>query len=182
MHLNDSLMRDLWIRLYVHALLRGSRVFPGLELCSGSPGYEPLGFTDIWKGRYHGSEVCIKTIRTPTNLEKIKRVRGPVHPRSEPNLHRLVPDLPPRSQRAQALFPPKHSSHTSGLGDAISVLCRKPVDAKWEHYAVHREESECKSANAGICLQDRQRRAANYIPNSLRKFAAASLISTGWTF
>ena len=31
-HLSDSFMRDLWIRLHVHALLRGSRIFDGVEL------------------------------------------------------------------------------------------------------------------------------------------------------
>jgi len=64
-------------RLYVHALLRGSHIFPNIELCDGSPDYDPLGFMDIWKENYRGDQVCIKAIRirNTTSLEKIKKVR-----------------------------------------------------------------------------------------------------------
>ena len=75
-HLSDSFMRDLWIRVYAHAFLRGSHVFPGVELHKESPEYESLGFVDVWKGKYHGNLVCIKAIRTrkKDNLGKIKKV------------------------------------------------------------------------------------------------------------
>ena len=46
-----------------HALLRGSRTFPGLELCDKPPDYTPYGFTDIWKGEYQGEPVCVKVAR-----------------------------------------------------------------------------------------------------------------------
>jgi len=54
---------DPWTRLLTHALLRESRVFPGLELCENPPDYSPWGFADIWKGQYHGEPVCIKVVR-----------------------------------------------------------------------------------------------------------------------
>ncbi|KAF9641934.1 kinase-like protein [Thelephora ganbajun] len=75
LYLSNSFMQDLWIRLHVHALLRGLPVFPDVELRKDSPNYEPLGFVDIWKGDYRGNPVCIKAIRTrsTTNSEKIKR-------------------------------------------------------------------------------------------------------------
>ena len=70
-------MRDLWIRLYVHALLRGFHVFHDIELRIESPQFEPFGFVDVWRGNYHGKPVCIKAIRTrnSSNLKKIKEVR-----------------------------------------------------------------------------------------------------------
>jgi len=55
--------QDLETRLFTHALLRGSRIFPGLELYDHTPDYTPLGFTDIWKGEYHGDPVCVKVVR-----------------------------------------------------------------------------------------------------------------------
>jgi len=65
-------------RLYAHALLRGSHIFPDMKLCDKSLDYEPLGFVDIWKENYRGDRVCIKAIRTrsTTRLGEIKRVRG----------------------------------------------------------------------------------------------------------
>jgi hypothetical protein len=70
-------MRDLWIRLYVNALLHGMHVFRDVELSAESPDFEPLGFVDVWRGNYRGNPVCIKAIRTrnKSNLQKIKRVR-----------------------------------------------------------------------------------------------------------
>ena len=70
-------MRDLWVRVYVHALLRGLYVFPGVQLVMESPAFEALGFVDVWRGNYHGNPVCIKSIRTrdPSNLKKIKKVQ-----------------------------------------------------------------------------------------------------------
>ena len=72
------LSSDLWIRLYAHALLRESRIFPNVELCDESPDYAPTGLTDIWKGDRYGELVCIKTIRTrhPVNLREITSVGG----------------------------------------------------------------------------------------------------------
>ena len=66
---------DLWIRLLTHALLRGSRIFPGLELCDKPPDYTPKRFTDIWKGEYHGEPVCIKVVKRQL-LEDQRRVEG----------------------------------------------------------------------------------------------------------
>jgi hypothetical protein len=47
----------LWFRLYTHALLLESRIFPDMELDDESPDYIPFGFVDTWKeiimaGRY----------------------------------------------------------------------------------------------------------------------------------
>ncbi|KAF9642387.1 kinase-like protein [Thelephora ganbajun] len=88
LHLSDSFMQDLWIRLHFHALLRGSHVLPDAKLCNDSPDYEPLGFTDVWMGDLRGDPVCIKAIRTwsTTNLEKIKREVGECKHLSHPNV------------------------------------------------------------------------------------------------
>jgi hypothetical protein len=68
----------MWLRLYTHALLLESRIFPDIELCDESPDYMPTGFTYIWKGIYRGEPVCIKAIRAqdPTRLREIGSVRG----------------------------------------------------------------------------------------------------------
>ena len=69
---------DLWLRLYAHALLRESQIFPGIELCAESPGCSSGAFADIWKGDYRGEPVCVKVIRTRqwTLLKKIWVVCG----------------------------------------------------------------------------------------------------------
>ena len=43
------------------------------------PDFEPSGFVDVWRGKYHGNPVCIKAVRTrnKSNLQKIKKVHGP---------------------------------------------------------------------------------------------------------
>jgi len=77
-NLNYSPVWSPWFRLYAHALLRGSHIFPDVELCDESTDYNPLGFTDVWKENYHGDQVCIKAIRirNASRLEIIQRVRG----------------------------------------------------------------------------------------------------------
>jgi uncharacterized protein Usg len=69
---------NLQFRLYTHALLLESQIFPNVELCDESPDFTPFGFTDIWKGIYHGELVCIKVIRAQhlACQERIKRVCG----------------------------------------------------------------------------------------------------------
>ena len=116
-------MRDLWIRLHVHSLLRGSYVFPGVELSTESLDFEPFGFVDAWRGEYHGVPVCIKAIRTQnkSTLEKIKKVPE-LLVRSELNSPHITPDLLPRSSRVQALFPSKCTARRSGFGGAVPLL------------------------------------------------------------
>jgi hypothetical protein len=60
-------------------LLRGSQIFPGVELCDESPDYALYGLADIWKGNYHEEPVCIKAIQTQdmTCLREVRRVCGP---------------------------------------------------------------------------------------------------------
>jgi len=59
----QSVRSNPYTRLLAHAFLRGSRVFPGLELYDTPPDYAHDGFTDIWKGTYHGEPVCVKVVR-----------------------------------------------------------------------------------------------------------------------
>ena len=68
----------LWRRIYTHALLLDSQIFPSIELSDESPEYTLSGITDFWKGIYRGEPVCIKAIRTqdPIRLKEIKRVYG----------------------------------------------------------------------------------------------------------
>ena len=64
----------LWLRLYAHALLLESRIFPNVELHDESLDYMPTGFADIWKGNHHGEPVSIKAIRTQ-DLVRLKEIR-----------------------------------------------------------------------------------------------------------
>ena len=77
-HLDNSSIRDLWIRIYVNALLRESRVFPDIELSTQSLDFDPLGFVDGWKASYYGRPVCIKAVRTRNkfDLEEIEKARN----------------------------------------------------------------------------------------------------------
>ena len=88
-------MTRLWVRLRTHALLRESRIFPDVELCDELLDSMPYGFTDMWRGNYHGELVCIKAIRAqdPAHLKEIKSVCGSF---LLPEVHsaRLISDLP----------------------------------------------------------------------------------------
>jgi len=63
------------MRLLTHGLLRGSRIFYGLKLCDNPPDYMVDGFTDIWKGEYHGEPVCVKVVRG-RRLTCLREVEG----------------------------------------------------------------------------------------------------------
>ena len=146
------LLSDLWLRLYAHALLCESRIFPNIELCDEPPDYVPEGFTDIWKGRYHGEPVCIKVVRTqnPIRLREIKRVRDSlillvVH------LARSIQDLQSSNQRGQAHLPSEHTSNHRGIRHAVSTFCSDPVDAGWEHQPVHRNPPRSQPVDTGRC-------------------------------
>jgi len=71
-------MLNLRLRLFAHALLCESQIFPGIELCDESPDCLRNGFVDVWKGDYHGESVSIKVVRTQdsASLRKIKNVCG----------------------------------------------------------------------------------------------------------
>jgi len=93
-------MSELWLRLYAHALLRESRLFPDIVLCDESPSYLCDGFTDIWKGDYRGESVCVRMIRTqdPAPLTKIKKVFNPLTS-SEMYSMCFIPDIPSCKRR-----------------------------------------------------------------------------------
>lgn len=67
---------DLWLRLYAHALLRESKIFPNINLDDWPQDYKLLGLADIWRGDYRGEPVCVKVIRTQDRipLTRIKAV------------------------------------------------------------------------------------------------------------
>jgi hypothetical protein len=176
-------MRDLWIRLYVHALLRGSYIFTDLQFPeppAESPTFDPSGFIDVWRGKYHGNPVCIKFIRTrnKANLRKMKKVHGSLF-RPESNSPSILPDLSSRRSRVQEFFPPKYTSRRSSFAGFVPVLYHESMDARRKHYAVHEEESECQSANAGMCPSRMVRTPTDRVHNSSRKSATASPIFMG---
>ena len=53
----------LWTRIYAHALLLESRIFPYIRLDDESPDYLPFGFVDTWKGNDFGRPVYIKAVQ-----------------------------------------------------------------------------------------------------------------------
>ena len=133
-------MESLWTRVYVHALLRGSHVFPGVELSTGPPDFDPLGLVDVWKGNYRGNPVCIKAIRmrNKSKLEKIKKVHSsPI--RLESSSPHATLDLFPWRSRAQVFFASEHTSYCSGLGGLVPILCYESLDDGWGYREVHPE-------------------------------------------
>ena len=143
---------ELWLRLYAHALLRESRIFPDIELCDESPGYLSNGFADIWKGYYHGESVCVRVIRTqdPTPLTKIKKVFNPLIS-SETYSVCFVPDIQSCKRRGQGQSSSQRSPCHRGFGDIVPTLHHEPMDAEWEHCPVHTGEPRCQSVNSGTC-------------------------------
>ena len=108
----------LWFRLYTHALLLESSIFPNVELYDISPDFTPFGFTGIWKGNHHGEPVCIKAIRATnlTRLGGVKRIcdhficRGHTERASDTTSrreHKSIshPNLLPIIDVSDALFP-----------------------------------------------------------------------------
>jgi len=95
-------MLNLQLRLYVHALLCESRMFPGTELCDESPDCLRNGFVDVWKGNYRGEPVCIKMIRTENRipLMEIEEVRGSFILSEMYSVH-SVPDISSCDQRGR---------------------------------------------------------------------------------
>ncbi|KAF9649115.1 kinase-like protein [Thelephora ganbajun] len=104
LHLSNSSTQDLWIRLHVHALLRGLPVFPNVELWDGSLDYDPLGFVDIWKGNLHGDSVCIKVIRT-RNKAHLKKIKQIFYHEVEGRKHFSHPNVLPILQVSKTLLP-----------------------------------------------------------------------------
>jgi len=80
-----------------HALLRGSKIFPGLELYDKPPDYTRYGPTDIWKGEYRGEPVCVKVVRDrrTANIRDVQQVRRPPHSTGAYSV-RFIQDLLPR--------------------------------------------------------------------------------------
>ena len=140
---------DPWTRLLAHALLRGSRIFPGLELCDKPPDYSPLGFTDIWKGEYHGKLVCIKVFRGQylEDLREVERVRRCFIQLKVYSV-RFIPDIPSRGQREQAKFSSECAPHHPGFKGTVSALHHESVDARWEHHSLYPNEPGCRSSDA----------------------------------
>ena len=126
---------DPWTRLLAHALLRGSRIFPGLELSDNPPDYTFRGLTDIWRGEYHGKPVCVKVARGQLlrDLRMVKRVRGDHSIRSEVCSARIhfIPDLPSCGRRDQAQFSSECTPHHPGFRGTVSILHHESVDGRW---------------------------------------------------
>ena len=148
----DRPILNLWLRLYAHALLRESRIFPGLELCDESPDCLRYGFADIWKGNYRGEPVCVKVIRTQnqTPLMEIERVCGSFILSEMYSVH-SIPDIPSCDRGGKAQPSSERASRHRGFGDIVSTLHHESVDARWEHRPVHPEESGRQSADTGTC-------------------------------
>ena len=142
----------LWFRLYVHALLLESQIFPSVELCDESPEYVSHGFTDTWKGSHRGALVCIKAIRLryPPDEWEIDRVCTSFV-FSEVYSVRFLPDISSCSGRDQAQPSSKCTLSHRGFRDIISVLHHESVDAQWEYHSVRRGEPGGQSADAGMC-------------------------------
>ena len=146
-------LKALWSRLYAHAVLLESRIFPSAELCDESPDYVPYGIADTWKGNYHGELVYIKGIRSryPTGQREMMRVCNSFI-FSEVYSVRFLTDISSRNGRDQAQSSSKCTLSRRGFGDVTSSLHHESVDARREYHPVHQGESGGQSADAGTCI------------------------------
>ena len=160
----------------MHALLRGSHIFPGVEPSTGSPDFDPLGLADVWKGNYHGNPVCIKAIRTrnKSNLEKIKKVHGsPI--RLESSSSHATLGLFSRRSRAQAFFAPEYTSYCSDFGGLVPILYYESLDDGWGYREVHPDQFWCQQTDAGILPVNMEwGQFVDHVYDSLQKFATPS--------
>jgi len=117
------------------------------------PDYTPYGFTDIWKGEYHGEPVCVKVARGRFlgELRKVEEVQNPSI-QSEVYSVRFIPDIPSRGRREQAQFSSECASCHPGFGGTVSGLYHESVGAKWEHRSVHQSEPGRRSSDARTSL------------------------------
>jgi uncharacterized protein Usg len=143
-HGGNPSLRYMCFRLYTHALLRESQIFPNVELCDEFPDCTPDGFADTWKGNSDGELVSIKAIRTqdPIRLREVEKVCG-LFLLSEANSLCWIPDLPSRNQRVQAHFASKRTPRHGGFRDIVSVLHHEFMDARWKYRPVCMDESGC---------------------------------------
>ena len=145
-------MLDLWLRLYTHALLRESRIFPHVELSDEPPDCLCSGFADIWNGQYHGELVCIKTIRTMrcASLTKIEKVCDNLI-LSETYSVCIIPDIPSCKQRRGTLSSSERASCHQSFGGAVSTFHHESIYAKRKHRTIHPEKPKCQSADVCMC-------------------------------
>lgn len=124
-HLSDAVMRDLWVRVHAHALLRGLYIFPDVEICAEGPKYVPLGFMDVWRGNYRGNPVCIKAIRSrnTAHLGKIKKI---FYHEVEGCKHFSHPNILPIVRISENLFPFCIMSPWMPGGNIIQYIERNP--------------------------------------------------------
>jgi len=141
---------DLWLRLYAHALLRESLIFPGVGLSDKYPEYSRSGFADIWKGDYRGQTVCIKVIRSRARipLVNIQKVCDSFNLSTTCSAC-FIPDIPSRKPRGEARSSSEHSPRYRCFGHIVPTLHHEPMDARWEHHPVHPDEAGCESAGIG---------------------------------
>jgi len=64
---------------------------------------------------------------------------------------RFIPDIQPCGRKEQAKFSSERTPHHPCFGRAISGLHHESVDARREHYSIHRSEPTCQSSDAGRC-------------------------------
>ena len=146
-------MLDPWLRLHAHALLRESRIFPGIKLYDEVPDCSCHGFADIWKGDYRGELVCVKVVRTRdrARLMEIEKVRLFFILLPEAYSARFIPDVP-SCKRAWSSSEP--ASNRPDFGDTLSTLHPESMDAGWEYRPVYPDEPRGQPADAGACLSD----------------------------
>lgn len=143
-------MLSPWLRLYAHALLRETRIFPGMELRDESPGCSHNGFADIWKGDHHGEPVCIKVIRTRKSipLEKIKKVCGSFILLETCSV-RSIPGISCCKGRGETRPTSERAPRYRGFRGIVSALHHESMDVEWEHHPVHPGEPGCQSVDTG---------------------------------
>ena len=144
-------MLDIWSRLYVHALLRESRIFPGVELHDETLDYLRYGYADLWKGDYRGEPVCVRAIRLrdPARLTDIKTVRDPSRLLRSRSV-RIIAGILSCEQRGQASS--QRAAHRRGFRDTVSALHHESMDDEWEHRQVYPGQRRCRSAVVSMCL------------------------------
>jgi len=146
-------MSNLCLRLHAHALLRESRIFPGVELCDETPCCSCNSFADIWKGDYRGELVCVKVIRARdrTSLVELKKVRDHLVLPETYSVH-SISDIPSSEGGGRARSSSQRTPRHPGFGNTVSTLYHESLDAERKYHPVHPNEPGCRFPGAGMCL------------------------------
>jgi len=155
-------------------------------MCDRPSDYTARGFTDIWKGEYHGKAVCVKVIRAQqlTCLREVEGVWPPFY-----SIGDVLSLLHTKIYR-RVVEESKFKSHPNVLPiirvseELFPFCCMSPwmPDGNITQYTQANPDADRLILVRAHRLEDWWGLLTDHVCNSSHKRAAASYTFTGWAF